>query len=465
MTEITDYCPLLSKFRASSPKASIPNGEHFKIVSTGSNCRIVSKDDDTPTEVHVKFSPLIDPIHYLAGKTKFSSCSAAPVPSPDCDDEVTCRPENSSYVDGYAYRMLSDFAQKKGFVHAPRHYASLTGRMDEFALDLDEDVEYVLDSSFFNKNEGNLFKIVGAGPRRSRRAGMTPLELGDVLGSESEIVSPNSRSSSSVSSPCSSRSSNTFSGSGSDDESESCEMEPAILIKDMPVHAIIMEKCSGTLDELLLSRALSEDQFRAAIAQVCLSLAGMQKGFGLTHNDLHTNNIMYVDTDIPELNYRFDGSEYKVPTFGRIYKIIDFGRAIYTVHGETVYSDSFFKKGDAATQYNTGPFYNPEKARVDPNFSFDLCRLGCSLCEFATPGGESTREFIDHLCRDDKGRHMMHKSTGEERYPDFKLYKMIARSVHNKTPSDILTLAYFNRFRCSLLAEDPVFDIDALDHQ
>ena len=42
-------------------------------------------------------------------------------------------------------------------------------------------------------------------------------------------------------------------------------------------------------------------------------------------------------------------------------------------------SDSFHRKGDAATQYNCEPYYNDNKPYIQPNPSFDLCRLSCSL--------------------------------------------------------------------------------------
>ena len=71
--------------------------------------------------------------------------------------------------------------------------------------------------------------------------------------------------------------------------------------------------------------------------------------FDLTHNDLHTNNVMFKKTDKMYLYYRYQDKFYKVPTFGRIYKIIDFGRAIYKFQGKRICSYSFHKKGDAAT--------------------------------------------------------------------------------------------------------------------
>ena len=40
----------------------------------------------------------------------------------------------------------------------------------------------------------------------------------------------------------------------------------------------------------------------------------------------------------------------------------------------------------------------------------------------------------------------MYKNNGEERYPEFKLYKMIARTVHNHVPQEVLKDPYFGRY-------------------
>ena len=41
-------------------------------------------------------------------------------------------------------------------------------------------------------------------------------------------------------------------------------------------------------------------------------------------------------------------------------------------------------------------------------------------------------------CTDDNGKNILYKRSGEERYPNFKLYKMIARIVHKHTPDNQL---------------------------
>ncbi|BAT21951.1 hypothetical protein [Yellowstone lake mimivirus] len=64
------------------------------------------------------------------------------------------------------------------------------------------------------------------------------------------------------------------------------------------------------------------------------------------------------------------------------FKIIDFGRSIYKFQNKLFCSDSFEYKGDASSQYNTEPFLNDKKPRLDPNYSFDLCRLACSIFDY-----------------------------------------------------------------------------------
>jgi len=144
----------------------------------------------------------------------------------------------------------------------------------------------------------------------------------------------------------------------------------------------------------------------------------------------------------------------------RSFKIIDFGRSIYKFNGNIFCSDSFNKDGDAATQYNFEPYMNDKKPRLEPNYSFDLCRLACSLydiiCDDDWYSDESESDesdkndkitsLIEDWCKDDKGRNVIYKTNGEERYPDFKLYKMIVRTVHNHIPDLQLKRDLFSQF-------------------
>ena len=202
-----------------------------------------------------------------------------------------------------------------------------------------------------------------------------------------------------------------------------------------------------------------------------------QKMFAFTHNDLHTNNIMFNETKKKFLFYKYKNILYKVPTFGRIFKIIDFGRSIYKLNGETFCSDSFQTGGDAATQYNTEPYFNKNKPRIEPNFSFDLCRLACSIYDYIIIENEneeenehlinkdldSVKKIILEWCLDDKGINMLYKNNGQDRYPDFKLYKMIARHVHNHIPIAQLERPEFKSFELIGKKEDKIAKEDIMN--
>jgi hypothetical protein len=134
---------------------------------------------------------------------------------------------------------------------------------------------------------------------------------------------------------------------------------------------------------------------------------------------------------------------------GKIFKIIDFGRSIYKYKGKLFCSDSFATGGDAATQYTFEPYYNSKYPVIEPNYSFDLCRLGCSIHDFIIEDKprDELQKTIHRWCLDDKKASVLYKKNGDERYPDFKLYKMIAKTVHAHTPQNQLAFPFFSQFK------------------
>lgn len=249
--------------------------------------------------------------------------------------------------------------------------------------------------------------------------------------------------------------SESHSGSESDaSDSQSDEsLEAYAYIENFPTNLIFLEKCDGTLDRLFLDQEIDETTGAAYLMQVIMSLIAFQKAFHFTHNDLHTNNIMYINTDVEFLYYKYGDRFYRVPTYGKIFKIIDFGRAIYRFKDKLYCSDSFAPKGDAHSQYNSEPYFNDKNPRVEPNLSFDLCRLGTSIYDFIIQDEDEPRdefqETIYRWCLDDAGKNVMYRRNGEERYPGFKLYKMIARNVHAHTPENQLKYPMFSQFLMS----------------
>jgi hypothetical protein len=77
--------------------------------------------------------------------------------------------------------------------------------------------------------------------------------------------------------------------------------------------------------------------------------------------------------------------------------------------------------------------------------------------------------IIAGLCLDDKGNNILYKSNGDERYPGFKLYKMISRNARETTsPQAVLEKPYFQRYvvsRKSLNKKAHIINIDAMEPQ
>ena len=445
-----------------------------------------------------------------------------------------CDPNNSAYVDAFFSYLTSQAYHRHNVTNAIDFFGSFLGVQKRFLFNAVDDLEYILESDYYRENEGRLFELAefdqmllaeGSTRHNKRKLaiGLTaanieaaelpkdqfeglfsPEQSTDVVAPTQELVfeseyrGPSSRRTDSL---CSSRSSHT---SASDNESTAGSMDAQLesdnedrnnlsisdtesmdslssfgsdielqaTLYDFPVQVICLEAMEDTLDSLLAEeKEMDDDEWRSCLMQVIMTLLAYQKMFNFTHNDLHTNNIMFRPTEKPFLYYRFESRYYKVPTYGRLFKIIDFGRAIYKYKGHTICSDSYHPKGDAASQYNCEPYINPNKPRLEPNPSFDLCRLGCSLYDYFIEDpadeliGEPIAALIKSWCMDDKGRNILYKNNGEERYPDFKLYKMIARTVHKHTPKAQVIHPVFNRYvatRKKLPRKPKLIDIDTL---
>lgn len=250
-------------------------------------------------------------------------------------------------------------------------------------------------------------------------------------------------------------------------------------ISNYPVMLILTEENKGTMDALLdnfvevgASPGSEEWEIRwsAWVFQIIAALCTAQELLGLTHNDLHTNNIVWSATEEEFLYYKMrDGTAFKVPTFGKIFRIIDFGRAIFTVNDKIYVSDDFRSQNDAGGQYRFRPLYKTARHPILPNPSFDLCRFSVSIFQALFPdtpevdeSGEilsaedgltvlkTTSPLYNVLWKwliDDDGVNVLIDPDGSERYPDFYLYKHIAACVHTAVPRQQFTEPAFDRFQ------------------
>ncbi len=250
-------------------------------------------------------------------------------------------------------------------------------------------------------------------------------------------------------------------------------------ISNFPVMMIAIEQNEGTMDALLDDYTLVgavpateewENRWSAWIFQVLAALSVSQAVLGFTHNDLHTNNIVWITTEKEFLYYtKQSGEVFKVPTYGKLFRIIDFGRAIFKINDQLFFSDDFKAGNDADGQYCFKPLHPKPSVEVHPNPSFDLSRLAVSLFDALYPDAPQTKEgggilssedglemeeTVSNLYNilwswmiDDEGRNVLVEASGDERFPDFDLYKHIAASVHGAIPAHQFSKPAFDQFQ------------------
>ena len=486
---------------------------------------------DISRNIFVKFSPLLDPVKYMTGKYDINDPKLLVLPSltsneENCHKKTLCV-HNASYVDNFFYYLSSVLLNNHKFIHGMDYYGSFLGIQKNFKMNITDDLEYISSSEFFVKNIGILFsaddleinnefnntkknKSILNIDNNDTDIDIDFIDLSSTIYEQDENMKPCSVTECDMSELCCddngdisdilSESSNENSETNysekddeivdeekddeeyDDDECEGSEytdnsgseytddeLEDIFAhIKNFPTQMICLEKCENTLDQLLEEEMLDDKKGSSILFQVVMTLLAYQKVFNFTHNDLHTNNIMYITTKHKFLWYKYKNVCYKVPTYGKIFKIIDFGRSIYNFKGDVFCSDSFFPDGDGDTQYNCEPFYDETKKRIDPNFSFDLCRLGCSIYDYIFDEDTDFSKLsqlqmtVKRWITDDNDYNILYKKNGSERYKGFKLYKMISRTVSNHTPEKQLNYPFFNQFKHKGKRPDDIMDIDRL---
>lgn len=374
-------------------------------------------------------------------------------------------PHNAAYVGALANIVLSE----SGCIHFPEVYGTFTGIAHKHSIDISDDYEDLSDRAWFMQNLGHFFdlKLRTITTTENKES----IELGETIELDAEELLPipidsnihvaeessdeltiedEADESSSISTgyvfavrTCSSEGDDMHEdGIGFQDDDEETFAEA--IFHDVPVQTTVMEKCEGTLYQLFKENTSVEKRV-AWLAQVVFALAYAQRYYGFVHNDLHVNNVMYVQTTKEYLYYNVCGKQYRVPTFGYVMKIIDFDRSTFSVklpgmrEARFFMSDQFDALEEAGGQYNFEPFYNSKFSEVKPNPSFDLVRLATSLFWDCFPNGPLCEEYqTDPLfvilmawtTLPDKTsilfRNLEEKDT-HERYRGFHLYKAIAR--------------------------------------
>lgn len=209
----------------------------------------------------------------------------------------------------------------------------------------------------------------------------------------------------------------------------------------MPVNLCLMEKLDNTLDDLLDDEYdMCETEWFSIFFQVAFGLAIAQKYFNFVHNDLHSSNVMFKATPAKNLYFQIANQYYKIPTYGKITKIIDFARGTFKLGENWIFSDQFKDGNDACGQYDYPVNGNLADCDNKPNPSFDLVRLGTTVIT-RLESLPVVRKFVEDITLDDYDNSVCYDED------TFQLYMDIAHHCHNAVPIEVIARPEFERFK------------------
>ena len=486
-----------------SPKTPVWLDHRKRVISSGaalsnsSSGRIhLSIETNGPTQgVEVqdvsgfrKITHLLDPVRWIQGKYDEASIK----------DKLS-DPMNQAYIEALAAYSLGKLREENISPHFHAFYGALSVEADRYAYNIsDSYMSYRHCRWFWTGQEKGIFKLNfdDSLPEDVKNAILdVPGNLDpDDDNSDSEeclddLPDTGSYVKGTIGSIQSLSDDDIQTASGSEEEEEeeeeddesNSDVEIFAEVKKFPVMMIFTESSEDTMDALLdnydeVGCEPGSDEWDAIwtawIFQVIAALTVAQRIFGFTHNDLHTNNIVWERTEKDYLYYKsIDGTVFMVPTFGKIFKIIDFGRSIFKINETTFYSDDFREGNDAGDQYCFGDLRTEDTEMDDvyPNPSFDLSRFTVGLFHSLFPEPPPRRKNGAILSKEeglivketesdlynllwswllcDDGHNVLIDANGDERYPDFDLYKVIAAQVHGAIPSQQIRKPIFECFR------------------
>jgi hypothetical protein len=477
--------------------------------------------------VFLKRAHLLDPMDKMSGSYLTPHEGGLPAPSTPwlAALKKLNDPLNEAYVDALFALYADKMVRSRLSPHWCRCFGTYTARAQHYLYDITEEYDSLKREPWWNKHQRmGLFSIVkdnedyepGDLKRRLLEAGGTPLVDGDFEALESDATVANTVEymAQEDKEPAAAEKETAIKlrtpkirftkldpagakdedeDSGNDDMSSDSDLQAQFVeFHDFPVQVSLLERATQTLEDLSKDETGTPEErdkwWSAWLFQIIAALTAAQHYFGFVHNDLHSNNVMWSPTSQEFLHYRVhkgkDTYSMKVPTYGKLIKIIDFGRASYTLPESGFFiSDAFYPGNDAAEQYNCAPFYDPKAGpKLEPNPSFDLCRLAVSLLDSLFPErpsatvpvvvmsrekGKVYTETISPLYNllwewllDDEGASVLRTPDGEERYPEFDLYCALAADVHRAIPKKQIEKAVFAKYRTPTVdAKETVYDL------
>lgn len=430
-------------------KSKTPYLKHFytsRILNTYTK-KTFTKD------IFIKISPIINVIDYILNKSYLDKPHFLPNFYVDLVIEQANNFNNPCYIDSMFSLLSSKLSESGKCPTFPFFYGTLSCLKKKYKYDITEDYSQVQYSNQFQENINKVFTIDeieidddsissnSSTIERKNEIENTLLELDSLEDLKISYITHKINTK-----PCDKNNNlDNFIKTLTKNDSFSDIIENNDTFKycnltNYPVQLLFTEKLEQTLDDLIDSGyIISQTEWKSILFQICFGLAVAQKHYNFVHNDLHSANIMFTKTNEKYLYFEYESNIYKVPTFGKITKIIDFGRATFNYEGILFFSSVFDKNGDAEGQYDYPTGNDLDDCKIKPNMSFDLARLSTTIIEHHKPN-TPVFKLLKKWITDKNGYCLINEED------DFDLYITIAKYVKNAVPKKQLTQPLFKGF-------------------
>ena len=220
-----------------------------------------------------------------------------------------------------------------------------------------------------------------------------------------------------------------------------------IKMPKIPTNLLILENAGICLGDVLDNQEYCHQEWKAYVFQVIAALAIIQSRYNITHNDLHIGNVMIKNTKKKFIYYTLDDKLYfKIPTFGYIVKIVDWGRSLVSLKSRTLWNSCYNIDFDVFGQYFLPSENKSYSKEIKPNTSFDMTIFIYSLLnpDYDLPNDDLIK-FLINICNLSNGVNIYKK------YKDltFDLYCEIAKYANRGVPSQLINHTIFKEFQVS----------------
>jgi len=153
---------------------------------------------------------------------------------------------------------------------------------------------------------------------------------------------------------------------------------PILLLATEQLDGDLLNYCNEKEDA---QEEIEETEWLSYIFQIIAALTVIQTYFNMCHNDLHFSNIMFSYTKEEYIYYTYKDKYYKIPTYNKILKIIDWGRGSYHFNQYEGKNNVYAPTGQTFGQYVYNRINLKNQTPIPFNKSIDMSLFVSNLLE------------------------------------------------------------------------------------